>query len=221
MGICMKAIVLGGTKGLGKAIADNLKDVCNEIVAAGSKDIDTSSLESVRNFSKKHTETDVLVLNTGGPPDLKIEEIDDKIWIENFNKLFLSFVNLIKEIKVKNNGYIFLISSFIVRQPGTDLIMSSSLRSGFVSLFKSLSKIQKEKNISFINIAPGPIKTERLINLVKNDNMTMEDFKKTMPANNIPEPKEIGLFVEFVVKNKIKSLNGVTIPFDSGLLENI
>ena len=99
--------------------------------------------------------------------------------------------------------------------------MSSSLRSGFVSLFKSLSKIQKEKNISFINIAPGPIKTERLINLVKNDNMTMEEFKKTMPANNIPEPKEIGLFVEFVVKNNIKSLNGVTIPFDSGLLESI
>ena len=99
--------------------------------------------------------------------------------------------------------------------------MSSSLRSGFVSLFKSLSKVYKDSNISFINIAPGPIKTERLVNLLKKDNMTLEEFKKTMPGKNIPEPNEIGLFVEFVVKNKIKSFNGVTIPFDSGLLENI
>ena len=52
----MKAIVLGGTKGLGKAVADNLKNVCDEIVAVGSKDIDTSSLESVRNFTKKHSD---------------------------------------------------------------------------------------------------------------------------------------------------------------------
>ena len=51
--------------------------------------------------------------------------------------------------------------------------------------------------------------------------MTIEEFAKTMPGNVIPEPDEIGLFVEFVVNNKIKSFNGVTIPFDSGLLENI
>ena len=217
----MKAIILGGTSGIGKSVAQKLKKHCKKIIITGRKQIDTTSIESVNRFIKKNQKPDVLVLNTGGPPNLKFSDITNEIWIENFNRLFLSFANIIKNINVKNNGYIFLISSFIVRQPGTDLIMSSSLRSGFVSLFKSLSKIQKEKNISFINIAPGPIKTERLINLVKNDNMTMEDFKKTMPTNNIPEPKEIGLFVKFVVKNKIKSLNGVTIPFDSGLLENI
>ena len=103
----MKAIVLGGTKGLGKAIADNLKSVCDEIVAAGSKDIDTSSLDSVKNFTKKHSETDVLVLNTGGPPDLKFEEINDKIWVENFNKLFLSFTNLKKKKSKKIKTLLF------------------------------------------------------------------------------------------------------------------
>ena len=38
-----------------------------------------------------------------------------------------------------------------------------------------------------------------------------------MPANRIPKPEEIGLFVEFIITNKIKSINGATIPFDSGL----
>ena len=46
-------------------------------------------------------------------------------------------------------------------------------------------------------------------------------FEKTLPGKKVPDPKEIGLFVKFVVENKIKSFNGVTIPFDSGLLESI
>ena len=101
------------------------------------------------------------------------------------------------------------------------MIISSSIRSGFIALFKSLSKIYKNKKIHFINIAPGPIKTERLKNLLKKEGTTLKKFEKTMPTQNIPEPNEIGLFVNFVVKNKIKSFNGVTIPFDSGLLKQI
>jgi len=217
----MKAIVLGGTSGIGKSVADNLQDVCENVIAVGSKDIDTRSLDSVKNFAKKNYGVDVLVLNTGGPPDLDLKDISEEIWIENFNKLFLSFLTLVKEIGIKNNGYVFLISSFIIRQPGKELIISSSLRSGFVNLFKSLSKIYEDKKICFINIAPGPIKTKRLVDLLKKENKTIEEHAKTMPGKNIPDPDEIGLFVEFVVKNKIKSLNGITIPFDSGLLEGI
>jgi len=217
----MKAIVLGGTKGIGKSIVENLQDTCEHVVIAGSNDINTKSLDSVEQFIKKYKETDVLVLNTGGPPDLKFNDIDDKIWLDYFNSLFLSFFKLITKINIRKGGYIFLISSFIVKQPGTDLILSSSLRSGFVSLFKSVSKIKKDENISFINIAPGPIKTDRLVNLIKEDKMTLEEFAKSMPGKRIPEPDEIGLFVNFVVKNKIKSLNGVTIPFDCGILDTI
>ena len=88
-------------------------------------------------------------------------------------------------------------------------------------LLRSISriKIYKKKNISFINIAPGPIKTKRLLNLIKKDKISLKKFEKGMPGKKIPEPKEIGLFVQFVVKNKIKSLNGVTIPFDCGISE--
>ena len=65
------------------------------------------------------------------------------------------------------------------------------------------------------------MKTDRLANLLKKDNLSIEEHEKTMPGKHIPSPDEVGLFVEFVVKNKIKSFNGVTIPFDSNLLEGI
>lgn len=217
----MKAIILGATSGIGKSIADNLENSCDQIIRLGSKDVDTSSIKSVDKFCKKFKSPDILVLNTGGPPDMKFHKMNDKIWINNFNKLFLSFAKIIQKVGVKKNGYIFLISSFIIKQPSDELIISSSLRSGFSSLFKSLSIIYKNKNIKFINIAPGPIKTTRLVNLLKKENISIKQFEKEMYGKKVPEPDEIGKFVKFVIENKIISLNGTTITFDSNLIRGL
>lgn len=217
----MKAIILGGTAGIGLAISKRLRRVCKKVIAVGRKDIDTTSIKKVKSFCKKHKFADVLVLNSGGPENLNFKEITDEIWIENFNKLFLSFVNILKSIKISQKGYVFLISSFIIKEPNENLIISSSLRAGFVSLFKSLSKIYKNKKIHFINIAPGPFKTKRIEKLLKQKKITLKKFEKGLPGQHLPNPDEIGLFVEFVVKNKIRSLNGVTITFDSNLLNHI
>ena len=99
--------------------------------------------------------------------------------------------------------------------------MSSSIRSGFSSLFKSLSIIYAKNNIKFINIAPGPIKTKRLINLLSNENISIKKFEKNILGKKIPEPDEIGKFVKFVIENNIISLNGSTITFDSNLIKGL
>jgi 3-oxoacyl-[acyl-carrier protein] reductase len=95
--------------------------------------------------------------------------------------------------------------------------MSSSLRSGFVNLFKSVSQHKKNKNISFINIAPGPFKTKRVKDLVKNIKL----FEKNLPTGKIGNPNEIGKFVRFIVENKIKYLTGSTIYFDGNINKSI
>lgn len=217
----MKAIVLGATSGIGRSISQNLKKTCKKVISLGSKDVNTLSLKSVKNFCKKYYGPDVLILNTGGPPDMKFSKINNEVWIENFSKLFLSFSNIIKDIGIKKNGYVFLISSYIIKQPSDELIISSSLRSGFSSLFKSLSIIYAKKNIKFINIAPGPIKTKRLINLIKKEGLTLDKFANQLPGKKIPEADEIGKFVKFVVENKIISFNGITITFDSNLIKGL
>ena len=49
----MKAIVMGGTSGIGKSIVNRLEKVCDKVIGVGRKDIDTTSLDGVRNFTKK------------------------------------------------------------------------------------------------------------------------------------------------------------------------
>ena len=220
MDIRMKAIVIGGSKGIGKAISDNLKSIDINVVSTNSKDVDTSDLDSVNKFIKHNSKTDILVLNTGGPPPINFKDIDEKTWQDNFNKLFVSFALMLNKIEINKGGYVFLVSSFAVKEPDPELILSSSLRIGFVSLMKMLSKLNLEKGVRYINIAPGPTKTDRLVGLLDSSGESIETFSGDFPGNEIPEPKEIGMFVRFVVDNRIKSFNGSTIYFDSGLLNS-
>jgi 3-oxoacyl-[acyl-carrier protein] reductase len=205
-----KAIVLGGSRGIGKAISDSLKSIKIEVFAASKKDIDTSNLDSVRRFLEKNTQTDILVLNTGGPEPKQFSTITEDDWNVYHNQLFLGFVTILQNIKINDGGYIFLISSTVIKEPSAKLIISSAYRAAFAEIFKVLSKEYAEKNISCINIAPGPINTDRTRELIEN----VKEFEKTLPMKRLGEPEEIGNFVKAIVESKIKYLSGVTINFD-------
>ena len=206
-----KAVILGGSKGIGRAIYLDLKKLkIKSIVKCSSKDIDTSNIVSVRSFAKKHPVVDIIVLNTGGPPNIDFEKITNELWLKYFNQLFLGYVTLLKEIKINKNGYIFNISTAIIKEPSDNLIISTSLRIAFTSLLKSLTYKYNKDNISIINIAPGPFRTSRIEKLVLN----LKKFEKNLPLKKIGNPMEIAQFISFILTKKIKYITGTTIFFD-------
>ena len=205
-----KAIVLGGSRGIGKAISDSLKTIDIDVFATSQKDIDTSNLNSVKEFLKINNETDILILNTGGPKPKPFSTVTEEDWSKYHNQLFLGFITILQNIKVNDGGYIFLISSNVIKEPNSKLIISSAYRAAFSEVFKVLSKEYAQKNISCINIAPGPINTDRTQELIEN----IKEFEKTLPMRRLGEPQEIGNFVKAIIENDIKYLTGTTINFD-------
>jgi 3-oxoacyl-[acyl-carrier protein] reductase len=209
----MKAIILGGSKGIGKAITEKLSDLEIDIVSTSSKDLDSSNMDQIKAFVDKEKETDILVLNTGGPPAKDFYDIKEDEWLHYYYQLFYGFVYLLQKMHIKNNGYIFLISSHTIKNPEYKLILSNTYRVALSSVLKTISKKLAERNVSCINIAPGPIKTNRLLNLVDD----MSEFEKSLPMKRAGKPDEIGNFVKSIIENDIKYLTGVTINFDGGL----
>ena len=205
-----KAIVIGGSRGMGKAISSSLSSLGYDVISTSKKELDTSNLNNVKEFVQNHTETDVLVLNTGGPPAKDFFSVTEDDWLKYHNQLFLGFCMILQKIKINDGGYVFLITSSVIKEPNEKLIISSAYRSAFTSVFKILSKTFAEKNISFINIAPGPINTDRTKELIDN----VKEYEKTLPMKRLGEPKEIGDFVKAIIENKIKYLSGVVINFD-------
>jgi len=205
-----KAIVIGGSRGMGKAIADSLKTIGLDVVTTSKKEIDTSDIQSVKDFIQNQKETDILVLNTGGPPAKEFFSVTEEDWLHYHNQLFLGFCMILQKLKIREGGYIFLITSSVIKEPNPKLVISSAYRSAFTSVFKLLSKEFAGKNISCINIAPGPMNTDRTRELFEN----VEEYEKSLPMKRLGEPKEIGNFVKSIVENDIKYLSGVVINFD-------
>ena len=206
-----RAIILGGSRGIGKAISHSLKSINCDVFAASKEDIDTSDLNSVKKFLETHNQTDILILNTGGPAPKQFSTITEDDWKLYHNQLFLGFCTILQNIKINDGGYIFLISSGVIKEPSSSLVISCAYRAAFSEVFKILSKDYAARNINCINIAPGPFDTDRVKELLSNG---VEEFKKKLPMKRMGNPKEIGDFVKSIVQNEIKYLSGVTINFD-------
>ncbi len=207
-----KSIIIAGSRGIGKGISNHLKTISKQTITLSSKEFDTSKVSDANKFIKKYKSADVLVLNTGGPPSTNFYKISNKEWLKYFNQLFLSFAIILRDFKINNNGYIFLVSSFHIREINPNLVISNSLRVAFWSLLKSLTESYAEKNITTINIAPGPFDTDRVRNLNKN----VEKLKKKLPLKRLGNIDEIGEIVKNIVNKDIKYINGTTIFIDGG-----
>ena len=205
-----EAIVLGGSRGIGRAIAASLRSIGIDVLAASSKDVDTSDLASVRRFAQNHDSTDILVLNTGGPPPKRFPDITEEEWNKYHNQLFLGFCIMLQDIRIRDGGYVFLVSSGVVREPNADLVISSAYRAAFGEVLKVLSREYASREVSCITIAPGLISTDRTRDLFKN----VQELKKSLPMGRMGRPDEVGGFVKGIVQNNVKYLSGVTIPFD-------
>jgi 3-oxoacyl-[acyl-carrier protein] reductase len=208
-----KAIVLAGSRGIGKSIADSLKELGMEVITTSTQDLDTSNIAQIKEFAKEQKKTDILVLNTGGPPAKDFASITEEEWNKYHNQLFVGFCVLLQNMEINRGGYIFLISSSIIKEPIPNLLLSIAYRAAFSSVLKVLSKSYAAKEISCINIAPGPVGTDRLKNLV-ND---MDEFSSTLPMKRVGKPEEIGKFIKSIVGEDIKYMTGVTINFDGGI----
>lgn len=203
-------IVLGGSRGIGRAISESLESIGVKVLAASSADIDTSDLDSVRRFTQNHDSTDILVLNTGGPPPKQFPDVTEEEWNKYHNQLFLSFCIILQDIRIRDGGYVFLISSGVVREPHPNLVISSAYRAAFCEVLKVLSREYASREVSCITIAPGLIRTDRTRDLFK----AAPEFEKSLPMGRMGRPEEIGGFVKGIIQNSVKYLSGVTIPFD-------
>ena len=207
-----EAIVLAGSRGIGKGIADSLETLDIEVTRTSTEQLDTSQPLSVEKFIADNNSTDIIVLNTGGPPSQKFEDITIDDCNKYHNQLFYSFFKMLQEIKINDGGYIFLVSSFNVKEPDGKLLLSNAYRTAFISVLKCLSKEFAKRNITTINIAPGPIDTDRIRGLCSD----IPALEQKLPLGRLGQVEEIGNFVKSIVENNIKYLTGVTINFDGG-----
>ena len=249
-----KAFVAGASKGLGKACAealanegarvficsrntDELKRTARQIDAVGYTAADVSRPDEVQRVVAEATKAlgglDCLITNAGGPPTAPFEKAGDGDWDTAYQLNLMSAVRLIREalpaLKASGRGRIVNLTGYGVKEPMTDLVVSDSIRAGVTVMAKTIASDLAPFGITVNNIAPGPVMTDRLTEILsaraKNLGIAPDElfkrFAKTIPVQRMGQPNEIGDLCAYLCSEQAGYLTGQTIVIDGGVNRSI
>lgn len=183
-----RALVLGGSKGLGFGIAKGLaregarvaltsRTAQSAIAAAQGLDAralglacDTGVIGSIEDLAQqvavKMGGVDILVLNSGGPPPGSARGVAPEAWRTAFEAMFVSLVRLtdlmLPGMIERGYGRIISIISSGVIEPSPNLAISNAIRPALVGWGKTLATEVARHGVTVNALAPGRIDTDRV-----------------------------------------------------------
>ncbi len=172
---------------------------------------------------------DILITNTGGPPPGNFENFSDMDWQSAIELCFLSHVRLIRaaipHLRKSSSACVLTITSYSVKQPIPELILSNSIRSATIGLTKSLALELGAEGIRFNSILPAWIETGRVQSLMKNraeksgTSIEIEIQKQAAntPLGRMGTPEEFANAAVFLVSPAASYITGVMLTVDGGL----
>lgn len=171
---------------------------------------------------------DIVVNNAGGPPAGTFESLGDEEWAKAIELNLLSAVRLTRaalpHLKKQNSGRIINITSYAVKQPINELILSNAARAGVTGLTKSISNEFAKYNITVNSVLPGIHATQRMTYLhevrAKAQNRSVEDVRndefKSIPLGRMGDPNDFGSVVAFIASEPANFITGQAIVVDGG-----
>jgi len=196
---------------------------------------DVSEVSAADNLTQSAVESlgglDILITNAGGPPSGSFEIFDEATWQKAVDTSFMSHVRLIRAalpyLRKSDSPSVLTITSYTVKQPLPNLVLSNSIRAATVGLTKSLAVELGKENIRFNSILPGWTETERIAELMafraRNNNTTIEEeiSKQTaeIPLGRIGTPQEFANAAVFLVSPAASYIHGVMLAVDGGIIK--
>jgi len=252
-----RAFIAGSSRGLGYATALTLaREGCRVVINSREEDKVNAAAEAIINETGTQTYgiaadvsnasaadeiiksvvaslggLDILITNAGGPPSGSFEIFDDETWQKAVDTSFMSHVRLIRaalpHLRKSSTPSVLTMTSFTVKQPIPNLILSNSIRAATVGLTKSLALELGKENIRFNSIMPGWTETERVGHLMefraKNNNSTVEEeiARQTaeIPLGRLGNPQEFANAAVFLVSPAASYIHGVTLAVDGGIIK--
>lgn len=236
-------LVTGGTRGIGKAIAEELAKMgANVVIAGRSGDIakenadaltsfgvkalgirlDVSNAEEVEkafeDIRKEFGRIDILINNAGITKDGLLMRMSEDAWDAvldiNLKGVFLCSREAIKDMARQRYGRIVNITSVAAFMGNPGQANYSASKAGIVGFTKTIAREYASREITVNAVAPGFITTAMTEGLPER---VKEDMKNLIPLGRFGTVEDIANAVTFLVSPASGYITGQVIHVNGGM----
>ena len=232
------AVVTGGTRGIGEAIALQLNDAGYTVAAtyAGNTEsanaftektgiksfkFDVSDFEACQKGIQEITEqlgpVDVLVNNAGITRDGTMHKMSFERWNEviqtNLSSCFNMSRAVIEGMRERKFGRIVNIGSVNGRAGQYGQVNYAAAKAGIHGFTKALALEGAGVNVTVNAVAPGYVLTDMVRKVPEN---VLEKIIATIPVKRLGDPNDIARSVKFLVSDDAGFITGSTLDINGG-----
>ncbi|MBW2110937.1 MAG: glucose 1-dehydrogenase [Deltaproteobacteria bacterium] len=239
------ALVTGGSRGLGKAIALALSQGGAKVIICGRKEANLD--QAVEDFGRKGMNLAAHVANVGRSEDVnalfkavedRFDRLDilvnnvgmniftpsviatdeglwDKIITTNLKGTFLVSSAAVKLMKKAGGGKIINVSSIAAKKAAMGMGIYSVAKAGIEMLTRVLAVELAQDRISVNGVAPCVVRTQFSQPFWSNESL-LKEITKTIPLGRIAEPEDVVGTVLFLASSLSDFITGEIITVDGG-----
>jgi len=231
-------LVTGGTRGIGRAIAQRFSEVGATVYITGTNQertlqiaselgvngfkMDVTDREEVKKvvseILEKEGKIDVLVNNAGITRDTLFIRMKDEDWDKvidtNLNGVYNVTRAVVPYMVKKRKGVIINISSVVGFTGNVGQVNYSATKSALVGFTKSLAKELGGRGIRVNAVAPGYITTDMTKAIPEK---VKSELLKSIPLRREGEPREVADAVLFLSSDMASYITGTTLHVNGGL----
>jgi 3-oxoacyl-[acyl-carrier protein] reductase len=236
------ALVTGGSRGIGRAIAQALAAeganvaitgrepeaarAAADAIGANAYTFDSGDLGAVDGLvdavRRDLGPIDVYVANTGGPPvGADPLGFTDAQWEQAHRTLVVSPMAILRRVlpgmRERGWGRVLAVSSSAAIEPIAGLQLSNANRPGLLAAFKELARETAGDGVTFNAVLPGRIATDRIAGNAGGMEKAQEAAAHEVPAGRLGTVEEIAAAAAFLVSGPASYVTGQPLLVDGGL----
>ena len=225
-------VVTGGTKGIGKAVADRFTAAGDRVEAVGRDRLDVTDEQAVSAFFEEVGPVDVLVNNAGVGTSAPLARLTLEDWslhlAVNATGAFLCTRAVLAGMIERGTGRIVTVASTAGLAGARYTAAYGASKHAAIGLMRATAAEVAGTGVTANAVCPAWVRTEMtsrsVDRIVEKTGQSAEQAEASLiamtPLGRMLEPDEVAFAVEFLAAPEASAINGQTLVMDGGGIQS-